>query len=160
RVADILTKAGHKAFTPTLTALGERSHVSHANVNLSTHVADIVNVLKWERLSNVILCGHSYGGFVIAGVAGKMPDALAPLAFIDAFVPESGDTVARVLSSVARQHVDEAMRRGEAIIAPIPAAIFGVNEKDRAWVDALCTPQPLATFTEQFAFTSALERIA
>jgi predicted alpha/beta hydrolase len=76
RVADLLTNAGHKVFTPTLTGLGERSHLIDAKVNLSTHVTDIVNVLKWERLKDVILCGHSYGGFVISAVAERMEDAI------------------------------------------------------------------------------------
>jgi len=80
RVADLLTNAGHKVFTPTLTGLGERSHLIDAKVNLSTHVTDIVNVLKWERLKDVILCGHSYGGFVISAVAERMEDAIGSIA--------------------------------------------------------------------------------
>jgi len=63
RVADRLQAAGHKVWTPTLTGLGERSHLIGTHIDLSTHVTDIVNVLKWERLSDVALCGHSYGGF-------------------------------------------------------------------------------------------------
>ena len=69
RVADLLEAKGHKVFAPTLTGLGERSHLMRAGINVSTHVTDIVNVLKWERLTDVVLCGHSYGGFVISGVA-------------------------------------------------------------------------------------------
>jgi pimeloyl-ACP methyl ester carboxylesterase len=91
RVADILIKAGHRVYTPTLTGLGERSHLAHGNINLSTHVTDVVNVLKWERLEGVVLCGHSYGGFVISGVAEKMQDAIASIVFLDALVPEHGD---------------------------------------------------------------------
>ena len=76
RVADRLQAAGHKVWTPTLTGLGERSHLIGTHIDLSTHVTDIVNVLKWERLSDVALCGHSYGGFVISGVAEAMPEAI------------------------------------------------------------------------------------
>ena len=72
RVADLLERQGHKVFTPTLTGLGERSHLLRAGINVSTHVTDVVNVLKWEGLSDVVLCGHSYGGLVVSGVAEQM----------------------------------------------------------------------------------------
>ena len=160
RVADLLTNAGHKVFTPTLTGLGERSHLIDAKVNLSTHVTDIVNVLKWERLKDVVLCGHSYGGFVISGVAERMEDAIASIVFVDAFVPEHGDCAATSVSPATRERIDEVVSKGDATMAPIPAAVFQVNEKDRAWVDALCTPQPLATFMEKAVITGARERSA
>src|SRR5277367_5938777 len=63
RVAEILRARGHRVFTPTLTGVGERSHLAQLGVvNCSTHVQDVVNVIKWEQLDDVILCGHSYGG--------------------------------------------------------------------------------------------------
>ena len=71
RVADRLRRGGHTVFTPTLTGLGERSHLLRAGIDLTTHVTDVVNVMKWEGLSDVVLCGHSYGGMVISGVAGS-----------------------------------------------------------------------------------------
>jgi Alpha/beta hydrolase family len=145
----------HKVWTPTRTGLGERSHLIGADIDLSTHVTDIVNVLKWERLSDVALCSHCYGGFVISGVA----EAIASLIFVDALVPENGDTVAAVGSATTRVRIGEAQARGEATVAPTSAAFFQVNEADRAWVDALCTPQPLATLTQQAVLTGARERI-
>ena len=69
RVRDILSAEGHRVFTPTLTGLGERSHLMSKNINLDTHITDVVNVIKWENLSDVVLCGHSYGGWIISGVA-------------------------------------------------------------------------------------------
>ena len=72
RVADLLEAQGHKVFTPTLTGLGERSHLTGPQVNLSTHITDVVNVFKWEQLSDAVLCGHSYAGMVIAGVAERV----------------------------------------------------------------------------------------
>ena len=119
-----------------------------------------MNVLKWERLDNVVLAGHSYGGFVISGVAERMPEAIASMVFVDAFVPDNGDTVATSASPATRRLVDEAVRKGETMLPPVSAAFFQVNAKDRAWVDALCTPQPLATFLEKAALTGARERIA
>src|SRR5512145_270953 len=82
RVADLLTKAGHRVFAPTLTGLGERSHLANAGIDLSTHIADVANVLKWERLDNVVLAGHSYGGFVISGAVERMPDAIASMVYV------------------------------------------------------------------------------
>jgi pimeloyl-ACP methyl ester carboxylesterase len=128
-------------------------------VNLSTHITDIVNVLKWEQLHDVVLCGHSYGGFVISGVAEKMADAIASMVFLDAFVPENGDSAATSVSPATRERIDEVVRTGAPTMAPIPAAVFQVNEKDRAWVDALCKPQPVATFMERIVLTGARERI-
>ena len=71
RVADRLRGAGHTVFTPTLTGLGERSHLLRAGIDLTTHITDVVNVMRWEDLTDVVLCGHSYGGFVISGWLSK-----------------------------------------------------------------------------------------
>lgn len=158
RVADLLTKAGHRVFAPTLTGLGERSHLASAGINLSTHVTDVVNVLKWERLNDVVLAGHSYGGFVISGVAEKMEDAIASMVFVDAFVPENGDSMMTSASPATRDRIEEVVRKGETMVPPVPAAVFHVNAKDRAWVDALC--HPLATFQEKAELTGARERVA
>jgi pimeloyl-ACP methyl ester carboxylesterase len=102
RVADLLQAKGHKVFAPTMTGLGERSHLMRAGIDLSTHVTDIVNVMKWEGLSGVVLCGHSYGGMVVSGVAEQMADKIASIVFLDAFVPENGDAMADLTSQVVR----------------------------------------------------------
>ena len=92
RVAKILRDGGHDVFTPTLTGLGERSHLLQAGIDLDTHITDVMNVIKWEGLTDVVLCGHSYGGFVVTGVSDRMPDKIASVVYLDAFVPEDGDT--------------------------------------------------------------------
>ena len=94
RVADVLQQRGHNVFTPTMTGLGERSHLIDGKINLTTHVTDIVNVIKWESLNDIVLVGHSYGGIIISGVAEAMRDTIGSIVFLDAFVPESGDSVA------------------------------------------------------------------
>jgi pimeloyl-ACP methyl ester carboxylesterase len=160
RVADLLERGGHKVFTPTLTGLGERSHLLRAGINVSTHVADVVNVLKWERLAGVVLCGHSYGGLVVSGVAELMAPAIGSIVFLDAFLPENGDSMAALTSDAVREQLKGATERGELGVPPRPAAAFLVNEKDRAWVDAMCVPQPIGTMTEKMALTGARERIA
>src|SRR5581483_4954661 len=79
RVRNILQAQGHEVFTPTLTGLADRSHLLTPAVNLDTHVDDVANLIRWEELSNVILCGHSYGGAVISGVADRVPEHIAAL---------------------------------------------------------------------------------
>ncbi len=159
RVSDLLEKQGHKVFTPTLTGLGERSHLLRTGINVSTHVTDVVNVLKWEGLSDVALCGHSYGGMVVSGVAEQMGDKIASIVFLDAFVPENGDSMVELTSQTVRDGLKAATDRGEMAMAPRPAAAFLVNVKDQAWVDAMCTPHPIGTMTEKLVLTGARERI-
>jgi len=91
RVADRLEKRGHKVFTPTLTGLGERVHLLTPAVDLDTHVTDVVNLIKYEGLQNIVLAGHSYAGSIVTGVAEQMLPAIASIVFIDAFLPGNGD---------------------------------------------------------------------
>jgi pimeloyl-ACP methyl ester carboxylesterase len=159
RVSDLLERQGHKVFTPTLTGLGERSHLLRAGINVSTHVTDVANLLKWEGLSNVVLCGHSYGGLVVSGVAEKSAGAIGSIVFLDAFVPENGDAMTDLTSGAVRDNIKAAAERGDLGVPPRSAAAFLVNEKDQAWVDAMCVPQPIGTMTEKITLTGARERI-
>jgi len=159
RVADLLEAKGHKVFSPTLTGLGERSHLMRAGINVSTHATDVVNLIEWERLSGVVLCGHSYGGMVVSAVAEQMADKIASIVFLDAFVPENGDSMADLTSQVVRDSLKAAAARGDISVPGRPAAAFLVNEKDQAWVDSLTGPQPLGTMTEKLKLTGARERI-
>jgi pimeloyl-ACP methyl ester carboxylesterase len=160
RVAERLRKSGHVVFTPTLTGLGERSHLLNERIGLDTHVRDIANVLQWEGLKDVVLVGHSYGGCVISGVAEHSAAAIASIVFLDAFVPESGEAVADLASQGVRDAISAARSRGERSLAPVPAANFRVNEADRVWVDGKCTAHPLATLTDKPTLTGARDRIA
>jgi len=149
RVAQRLRTKGHEVYTPTLTGLGERSHLLHAGVNLSLHVQDILNVLRWEELSAVVLCGHSYGGMVITGVAAAVPDKIASLVYLDAFVPDAGQSLWDLTRDEVKQRGLAGVGRfGGYALPPISAEMFHVNPADRAWVDAQCVPQPFAAFLE------------
>jgi pimeloyl-ACP methyl ester carboxylesterase len=159
RVSDLLEQQGHKVFTPTLTGLGERSHLLRAGINISTHVTDVVNLRKWEGLSGVVLCGHSYGGMVVSGVAEQMAPAIGSIVFLDAFVPENGDSMADLTSGTVRDNLKIAAERGDLVVPARSAAAFLVNAKDQAWVDAMCVPQPVGTMTEKVTLTGARERI-
>ncbi|MFL4998991.1 MAG: alpha/beta fold hydrolase [Xanthobacteraceae bacterium] len=159
RVADLLSEGGHKVFTPTLTGLGERSHLMSGSIALATHVTDIVNVIQWEDLNEVVLVGHSYAGFVISGVAEQVPLAIASLVFLDAFVPETGQCLLELTAPATREVIEAARLRGDIAVPARSAEFFKVNEKDRAWVDALCTPQPIATLLDRITLTGAREHV-
>jgi pimeloyl-ACP methyl ester carboxylesterase len=159
RVADRLAAKGHKVFAPTMTGLGERSHLLDDKIGLATHIADIVNLIKWERLADVVLVGHSYGGFIITGVAERMLPSIASLVFLDAHVPENGQSLADLSSPLVRDSIAEATQKGEIAVKPVPASVFRVNETDAAWVDALCTPHPRAAMTDKLAVAGARDRV-
>jgi pimeloyl-ACP methyl ester carboxylesterase len=149
RVARSLREEGHDVHTPTMTGLGERSHLLNATINLSTNIQDIVNVIKFEELNDVILCGHAYAGMIISGVADLISERIAALVYLDAWVPEDGDSIFTLLpESMQLSIIKNAARYGGYCCPPIPAEALQVNDWDRAWVGRLSTPHPLATMTE------------
>jgi pimeloyl-ACP methyl ester carboxylesterase len=160
RVAERPRRDGHIVFTPTLTGLGERSHLLRAGIDLTTHVTDVVNVMKWEGLNDVVLCGHSYGGMVISGVAEEMAPAIRSIVFLDAFVPQNGEAVQDLTGPAVQDIARATLQRGDLAMPPRSAEAFGVNEADRSWVDRLCVGQPIGTFTEKMTLTGARDRIA
>jgi pimeloyl-ACP methyl ester carboxylesterase len=149
-VRKALQAEGHEVFTPTLTGIGERSHLLSPQVDLETHIHDVVNTIRWEELSNVVLCGHSYGGAVVSGVADRVPDRLGALIYLDAFLLEDGRSVHDEVPSEHRSaQVEGARVHGEGWkVPPIPAAGFNVNAEDADWVDRQCTMHPLAAFQQ------------
>jgi pimeloyl-ACP methyl ester carboxylesterase len=160
RLAELLRRQGHVVFAPTLTGQGERAHLISPSVNATLHIADIVNLIRYERLRDIVLVGHSYGGNVISGVAEIVPDKIASLVFLDAFVPDDGDSVVDLVQPVVKEAILAAAARGETTVPVRDAAAFNVNEKDRAWVDSLAGPQPIGTMTEKLKLTGARDRIA
>jgi pimeloyl-ACP methyl ester carboxylesterase len=158
RLIPLLKKAGHEVWTPTLTGLGERSHLLSPDVGLSTHVRDVVNVLEYEDLQDVILVGHSYGGMVVTGVARTAPERLREVVYLDALVPEDGQAAADILTpEVIGQFRAAAREYGEGWWIPSPSAAgFGVEDPEGiAWADARLTPHPLKTFEETLPTSTA-----
>src|SRR3954447_11262141 len=94
KMRPLLRASGHELFTPTYTGLGERSHLATPDVGLSTHIQDIVNVIEFEDVRDVVLCGHSYGGMVATGVADRLSERIAQVIYLDAFVPRDGQCLA------------------------------------------------------------------
>jgi pimeloyl-ACP methyl ester carboxylesterase len=161
RVRRLLRAQGHDVFTPTLTGVADRSHLLSPQVDLETHINNVANLLLWEDLSDVVLCGHSYGGCVVTGVADRAPERIAALVYLDAFVPRHGQKLYDLLpAEVSEQQIAAARQTGEGWrVPPIPAEFFKVNAADRAWVDRQCTPQSLATFQQPIRLTGRVDAI-
>ncbi len=149
-VAPLLREAGHEVFTPTLTGLGERSHLAGPDVDLDTHIQDVVNLLVWEDLRDVILVGHSYGGMVITGVADRAGDRLRALVSLDAMVPQDGQSLADLVdgSPEARREMEARTIDGWRL-APGPVSP-DLSPEMRAWVEPRRAAQPIKTFTQSF----------
>src|SRR5436190_22709955 len=129
RVSDLLERQNlgrhaHKVFTPTLTGLGERSHLMSKEIRLATHVTDVVNHMKWEGLADVVLCGHSYGGMVVSGVAEQMAGKITSIVFLDAFVPDNGEALADLTGVATLDLIRAATQRGDIGIPARTAASF------------------------------------
>jgi pimeloyl-ACP methyl ester carboxylesterase len=140
-------------YTPTLTGLGERSHLLDRTVDLTLHIADVVNVLRYEDLREVILVGHSYGGMVVTGVADRAPDRVGRLVYLDAACPLNGQS----LVDVGGPHLQAVRAAGrlvdgvEVIVAPDLDLIrnFGVTDPDdMAWMQERLSWQPWKCFEE------------
>jgi pimeloyl-ACP methyl ester carboxylesterase len=91
-VGQQLRTAGCEVYRPTLTGMGERSHLSNPDIDLDTHILDVVNTILFEDLHDVILVGHSYGGMVITGITDRVTDRLRKVVYVDAFLPENGES--------------------------------------------------------------------
>jgi alpha/beta hydrolase family protein len=160
RVADLLEKKGHKVYTPTLTGVADRSHLMSKDINLDTHIADIVNLIKWEDLHDICLAVHSYGGWPGSGAIEQTLDRISSIVWVDAFKPEDGERGFDFASEFSRKALLEAVARGEAgRLAPRAEAFF-VNEKDRPWVDSKTTAQPNGVALQPIKLTGAREKVA
>jgi pimeloyl-ACP methyl ester carboxylesterase len=165
RVVPLLRAAGHEVLAPTLTGLGDRAHLASRDVGLSTHVAEVASLLEEQDVSGVVLVGHSYTGLVIAGVAERVPDRVAQLVYLDAFVPQEGATLFDLLPAARVAVFEQAAREhGDGWLVPLPWDValdgWGVtDEEDRRWMTPLLTPQPLATFQEAAGPCSVAERL-
>jgi pimeloyl-ACP methyl ester carboxylesterase len=150
---------GHAVFTPTLTGLGERSHLAHPHIGLETHIGDVVNVLFYEDLRDVILVGHSSGGALITAVADRAPERLAHLVYLDAFVPADGQATIDLISPEAKAALEARVAaEGDGWMLPSPQPGswddlvrdgWGVtDEADRRWMIERLGPTPFKTFTD------------
>ena len=158
-VRRVLEDNGHTVFTPTLTGLGERSHLLSPDIDLETHIADVINLLVWEELNDVILVGHSYGGMVITGVADRAKDRLRHIVYLDAFLPVDGESSAAHIVKLLNPDATDAdfaaevaRRRASANAlggaAPDLDRLFDIPAdmaEKQAWVKRRVTPHPVGT---------------
>ena len=136
-VDSLLTKDGYKVVRITLTGLGERRHLASPNVGLYTHIDDVVNKIVWDDMKDVILLGHSYGGMVITGVADRIPERIRRLIYLDAMLPDSGESV-KILQGVDTAFITSVTRG--AYTVPIWVQDTTVVPRD--------VPMSLKTFTD------------
>jgi pimeloyl-ACP methyl ester carboxylesterase len=154
RILPMLRGAGHQVFTPTMTGSGERSHLLRPDVGLDTHIQDIVQVLKFEDLSDVILVGHSYGGMVITGVADKALEKIGQLVYLDAAHPHENESLVDLTPEImafAKQDLRK-INDTEVVLGPGTKAVESVGSKDPeilAWQRAHRTPFPWKCFTDK-----------
>lgn len=147
RVARRLRDAGHDVYTPTLTGLGEREHLANQAINLSTHIEDVAALLRYEDLQDVILCGHSYGGMVITGVAAAEGKRIKTLIYLDAILPEEGKSLFDMVGPEITLRTMATAGADGRVPCP-PMAFFNVNAADADWVESKCNPHPIACFIE------------
>jgi pimeloyl-ACP methyl ester carboxylesterase len=126
-VARRLRKAGHDVYAPTLTGIGERKHLLNREINLDTHIQDVIGVIDDEDLADIVLVGHSYGGMVISGVADRVPEKVASLVYLDAFVPEDGQSNFSILPSDRRPAT---VPGNDWLVSPRTAAEFGLKRPE------------------------------
>lgn len=141
KVQPLLEQAGHRVYRPTMTGLGERVHLAGPEVGLETHIEDIVKVLEFEDLHEVVLIGHSYGGMVIAGVAHRVPERVDMLIFMDAILPETGESVMGLFG----ENIEKMATVGGDGAEPWQLVPRWVEEDKPPPVDV---PHPLRTFTD------------
>jgi len=152
RVADRLKAEGHRVFCPTLTGLGERAHLLSREVNMTTHINDVIAVLEAEELEDVVLVGHSYGGIVITGVAARAKARLWQLIYLDSAIVEDGESWSGAHTpQMQAERRRLAQESSGGLSMPVPKAeAFGVlKPEDIDWVQRRLTPQPFAPYDQK-----------
>lgn len=158
-VARNLRERGHDVFTPTLTGLGERAHLG-SSIGLSDHIEDVLAVFTFEELRDVVLCGHSSGGMVVTGVADRVPDLIRLLIYLDAFVPNDGQTLQDLVpKEFGDSLLQAAEERGDGRM-PIPSELLPpegvIPDEVRTRYITRTRPHPAATLTEPICLSGAV----
>lgn len=152
----LMRARGHRLVTPTYTGIGERAHLAHPGIDLEAHIADVLAVLHYEDLRDVVLLGHSYGGMVATGVAERAPERLAQRVYLDAFVPRDGEALQNLVSAETREaHRKGVAEQGEGWRVPPNPLPDDTPQADRAWILPRRVMQPLATFAQPLRVSGA-----
>lgn len=143
KVRRLLREAGHEVFTPSLTGLGERVHLTSPQVNLTTHITDVANTILYEDLTDIVLLGFSYGGMVVTGSLDHIGERVRHLVYLDAFVPGDGDSVDGITGSSGPARIEIGQRW---LIQPADREF--ADPADAAWSPQRRTAHPAASFSE------------
>lgn len=161
KMRPLLRARGHAVFTPTLTGLGERTHLARPEVDLEVHVEDILGLLAFEDLREVILVGHSYGGMVATGVADRASERIARLVYLDAFVPRNGQMLSDLIGAPARAAALAAEREvGEGWRIPPNPMPPDTSPEDLAWAGPRRMLHPGATTRQPLPLTGAVDKLS
>jgi pimeloyl-ACP methyl ester carboxylesterase len=156
KVRPLMAAAGHEFFAPTYTGLGERAHLARPENDLETHIQDVVGVIKFEDLRNVVLIGHSYGGMVATGVADRARERVAQIIYLDAFVPEDGQTLIDFLPQPEQRRLLDSVKAGDGWrVAPNPIPP-DTSANDSAWIARLRMPQSVRCFEQPIRLQAKL----
>jgi pimeloyl-ACP methyl ester carboxylesterase len=160
-IEERLRKVGHEVLRPTLTGIGERKHLVNRGIDLDTHIQDMLGVIDYEDLAKFILVGHSYGGMVVTGVADKIADKIASLVYLDAFVPENGQSLFGLIPAGAPRPDRPPIPAAEDYLTPpLPPQAFGEPTPEvLEFFRRKTSPQPTACFTRGVALTGGIDRI-
>ncbi|HZC40031.1 MAG TPA: alpha/beta fold hydrolase [Streptosporangiaceae bacterium] len=153
KVRPLLWAAGHEVFTPSLTGIGERAHLTSPQVCLTTHITDVVNTVLYEDLRDIVLVGYSYGGMVVTGSIGHIGDRISHLAYLDAFLPGDGDSLSTLTGGRAAPGLIELGR--DWLVPPVSREYDDPAETE--WAAPRRTPHPAACFTEPVRLARPLE---
>lgn len=149
KVTPLLRSRGFAVYIPRLTGLSDKAHLLDCGVDLTTHITDVVNLLKYEDISEIVLVGHSYAGMVITGVAAKIPERIKRLIYLDAYLPDDGQCEVDLWPTEWQNALNEDEAQGIGNRDPLSPAALGVTDPDLAkWMKARMTPHPLATYVE------------
>ena len=141
----LMAARGHRLVTPTCTGLGERAHLANPAIDLETHIQDILNVIKYEDLREIVLIGHSYGGMVATGVADRARDRVAQLIYLDAFVPDDGQSLLD-LNEPARPRMQELAKTGDGWRVPPNPTPPDTSQADLEWLTERRVDMPIKCF--------------
>jgi pimeloyl-ACP methyl ester carboxylesterase len=157
RLTPKLRTAGHEVYTPTLTGLGERAHLTGLEINLDTHIQDVVSVLECEELQDVVLLGHSYAGLVVSGVAERVPERIARIVFLDALVGQDGqsffDIAGPEFAEMVKGQVKAAGGKGWPMASERPGTA-GLTDADERWLQSHASLHPVGTLDKPVRLSS------
>jgi pimeloyl-ACP methyl ester carboxylesterase len=152
-VRRLLREAGHEVYTPSLTGIGERAHLTSPQVDLTTHVTDVANTILYEDLSDIVLLGYSYGGMVVTGALEHVSDRVAHLVYLDAFLPGDGDSLNDLAGA---SYSGGPAGPGAEWLAPPPDRSFD-DPGEAAWQAVRRVPHPARCFSERVRLRKPLE---